>query len=69
MKSILGVCIIGTLLAAAIELVAQTPKTPSACANACLNTYVTAVKACNGNPTCLAAARAAAEACIAHCGF
>jgi hypothetical protein len=46
-------------------LVAQ--QTPNACANGCLAQYVAAVKACHGNPTCLAAARQAAKACIQGC--
>ncbi len=49
------------------SLVAEGP--PTACADNCLLTYKTAVSACHGNPACLAAARAAAEACIDGCGF
>jgi hypothetical protein len=48
-------------------LAAQGP--PNPCANACWQTYTNAVKACNGNPTCLAAARAAALACVQGCGL
>ena len=46
-------------------LAAQGP--PNACANACWQTYTNAVKACNGDPTCLAKARAAALACVQGC--
>ncbi len=41
------------------------PKNP--CASACLQAYLNAVKTCHGNPTCLAAARAEAEACVKGC--
>jgi hypothetical protein len=63
---VLRLSIVGALLALAFELVAQTP---SPCANACLQTYKAAVKACNGNPACLAAARTAAVSCVKACGF
>jgi len=43
-------------------LMAQGP--PNPCLIACRQTYTDSVKACKGNPTCLANARAAAEACI-----
>lgn len=43
-------------------LAAQGP--PNPCANACWQAYLSAVTGCRGNPTCLANARAAAEACI-----
>ena len=46
-------------------LVAQGP--PNPCANACWQTYTNAVKACHGDPACLAAARAAAQACVRGC--
>lgn len=46
-------------------LVAQ--RTPNACANVCLVQYTSAVKACPGNATCLAAAREAAKTCIEGC--
>jgi len=39
-----------------------------ACASACLAQYIAAVKACDGSPACLAAAREAARACIEGCG-
>lgn len=48
-------------------LAAQGP--PNPCANACWQTYLDAVHACHGNPTCLAAARAAAQACVQGCGL
>lgn len=48
-------------------LMAQGPHNP--CLTACRKTYTDSVKACKGNPTCLANARAAAEACISQgCG-
>ena len=34
------------------------------CANVCWQNYLNAVHACHGNATCLANARAAAEACV-----
>ena len=40
---------------------------PPGCANACWQTYTNAVKACHGDPTCLAVARAAARACVQGC--
>jgi hypothetical protein len=46
-------------------LVAQGP--PNPCANACWQTYTSAVRACHGDPACLAAARAAALACVKGC--
>jgi hypothetical protein len=46
-------------------LVAQGP--PNPCANACWQNYTSAVKACHGDQTCLAAARAAARACVQGC--
>ena len=42
---------------------------PNPCANACWQNYTSAVKACHGTPTCLAAARAAALACVQGCGL
>jgi hypothetical protein len=48
-------------------LVAQ-PPCDGACASACLAQYKAAVKACDGSPACLAAAREAARACIEGCG-
>jgi len=41
--------------------------TPNPCLNACAQTYKAAVIACHGDPTCLAAARAAAQACVCGC--
>ena len=46
-------------------LAAQGP--PNTCLNAYRQTYTNAVKACHGDPTCLAAARAAALACVQGC--
>ncbi len=57
----------GALILFASFLAAQGP--PNLCANACWQNYTNAVKACNGNPTCLAAARAAALACVQGCGL
>ncbi len=48
-------------------LAAQGP--PNPCANACWQNYTSAVKACHGDPACLAAARAAALACVQGCGL
>jgi hypothetical protein len=48
-------------------LVAQ-PPCDRACASVCLAQYIAAVKACDGSPACLAAAREAARACIEGCG-
>jgi hypothetical protein len=42
---------------------------PPGCANACWQAYLNAVKTCHGNPACLAAARAEAEACVKGCGL
>jgi hypothetical protein len=49
-------------------LVAQPPCNPAR-ASACLAQYKAAVKACDGSPACLAAARETARACIEGCGF
>jgi len=48
-------------------LVAQ-PPCDRACASTCLAQYIAAVKACDGSPACLAAARERARACIEGCG-
>jgi hypothetical protein len=48
-------------------LAAQGP--PNPCANACWEAYRNAVIACHGDATCLAKARAAAEACVQGCGL
>lgn len=48
-------------------LAAQGP--PNPCVNVCWQNYTSAVKACHGNPTCLAQARAAALACVQGCGL
>ncbi len=42
---------------------------PPGCANACWQTYTSTVKACNGDPTCLANARTAALKCVQGCGL
>ncbi len=46
-------------------LAAQGP--PNPCANKCWQDYTDAVKGCNGDPVCLAAARAKALACVQGC--
>lgn len=66
MKTIVRLSIVGTLLAVAYQVVAQTP---SPCANTCLKTYRAAVAACKGDTSCIAAARAAARACIKTCAL
>lgn len=48
-------------------LAAQGPPS-NPCADACLQAYLNAVKACDGNPTCLANAREAAQTCLGLCG-
>jgi hypothetical protein len=48
-------------------LVAQGP--PNPCANACLETYKAAVKACDRDAACLAAARESLQACVRTCAF
>lgn len=55
------------LIFLATFLAAQGP--PNPCANACWQNYTSAVKACHGDPACLAAARAAALACVRGCGL
>ena len=40
---------------------------PNTCARTCLQNYQAAVRACGGNAACLAAARAAAQACVSSC--
>ena len=57
----------GALILFATFLAAQGP--PNPCANACWQTYTNAVKACNGNATCLANARTAAVKCVQGCGL
>jgi hypothetical protein len=47
-------------------LAAQGP--PNTCLNACRQAHTNAVKACHGDQACLAAARAAALACVQGCG-
>ena len=42
---------------------------PPGCANACWQAYTDAVKACRGDPACLAKARADALACVQGCGL
>ena len=46
-------------------LAAQGP--PTTCLNACRQAHTNAVKACHGDQACLAAARAAALACVQGC--
>ncbi len=48
------------------QLVAQGPP---GCANLCWQNYTSAVKGCNGDPTCLARAREKALACVQGCGL
>ncbi len=48
-------------------LAAQGP--PNPCANTCWLNYTSAVKACHGDPACLAKARAEALACVQGCGL
>jgi hypothetical protein len=48
-------------------LAAQGP--PNTCLNACRQAHTNAVKACHGDQACLAAARAAALACVQGCGL
>ena len=42
---------------------------PPGCANVCWQKYTSDVKACHGDPGCLANARAAALACVQGCGL
>jgi hypothetical protein len=42
---------------------------PPGCANACWQAYTSKVKTCHGDQACLAAARAAALACVQGCGL
>ena len=48
-------------------LMAQGP--PNPCAKTCQQIYTDAVKSCHGDQACLAAARAAALACVQGCGL
>ncbi len=57
----------GALILFASLLAAQGP--PNPCVNACWLTYTNAVKGCHGDPACLAAARAAALACVQGCNL
>ena len=66
-KRLVTLVVLGALVLLGSLLVAQGP--PNACLDACLSEYQAAVRACDGDPACLAAARAAAEACIDACGF
>lgn len=43
------------------------PTPPGTCELACQATFVAAVRTCAGDPECLAAARAAAVACVTVC--
>ena len=40
---------------------------PPGCANVCWQKYLDTVHVCHGDPACLAAARAAARACVQGC--
>ena len=42
---------------------------PPGCANVCWQKYTSDVKACHGDPGCLANTRAAALACVHGCGL
>jgi hypothetical protein len=42
---------------------------PPGCANACWQAYTNKVKTCHGDHACVAAARAAALACVQGCGL
>jgi len=42
---------------------------PPGCANVCWQKYTSDVKACHGDPACLAKARADALACVQGCGL
>ncbi len=53
------------LILFATFLAAQGP--PNPCANACWQTYTSAVKACHGDPACLAKARGAVLTCVQGC--
>jgi hypothetical protein len=53
------------LILLASLLLAQGP--PNPCVNACWQAYLAAVQSCQGNPACLAAARAEARACVQGC--
>ncbi len=64
-KHFVKLAVLAALALIASMLEAQGP--PNACANACLEDYKASVAACHGDPACLAAARAAAKACIAAC--
>jgi len=66
-KQFVKLVVLAALALLASLLQAQGP--PNTCANACLQNYKAAVQACNGNPACLAAARAAARVCIASCNL
>ena len=66
-RRILMYLVVGALVLFGSLLLAQGP--PNACANACLQNYKAAVRACDGNAACLGAAREAAKACIASCNL
>ncbi len=66
-KHLVRLAVLAALALLASMLQAQGP--PNTCANACLQNYKAAVQACKGDAACLAAARAAARACIASCGL
>ena len=64
-KRLVMLLVPAALILFAAFLAAQGP--PSSCANACWRNYTSAVKACHGDPSCLANARAAALACVQGC--
>lgn len=66
-KHFVKVVVLAALALLASMLQAQGP--PNTCANACLQNYKAAVQACHGDAACLAAARAAAKACVAGCNL
>ena len=66
-KRVVVLVVPAALILFASFLAAQGP--PKQCLDVCRQNYTNAVKACNGNPTCLAAARAAALACVQSCGL
>ena len=65
-RLVISVTLVALIMLGSV-LVARPPCDP-ACASACLAQYRAAVKACDGSPACLAAAREAARTCIEGCG-
>lgn len=66
-KRFVMLAVSAALILFASFLAAQGP--PNPCANACWEKYTDTVKGCHGDPACLAAARAAALACVKGCGL